>query len=149
MTLLALNTGMRRGELTSIKWNDVNLHTKIITIRAGYAKSAKARHIPLNSEALDVLKRYRKQHSGEGRLFDVFSVKKSWNALMTNAGIRDFRFHDLRHTFASKLVAAGVDLNTVRELLGHADIRMTLRYAHLAPEHKAAAVQKLVKAGIV
>lgn len=145
MTLLALNTGMRRGELTSITWSDVNFHTKTVTIRAGYAKSAKARHIPLNSEALEVLKVYRKQSDPEGRLFNVVSVKKSWNALATAAGLSTFRFHDLRHTFASKLVMAGVDLNTVRELLGHADIRMTLRYAHLAPEHKAAAVEKLLR----
>jgi integrase len=145
MTLLALNTDMRRGELTSITWNDVNLQTKTITIRAGCAKSAKARHTPLITEAMQVLKTYKKQSDIDGRLFNVVSVKKSWGALATAAGLSTFRFHDLRHPFASKLVMAGVDLNTVRELLGHADIRMTLRSSHLAPEHKAAAVEKLVR----
>jgi site-specific recombinase XerD len=67
-------------------------------------------------------------------------IKKAWNNLIDSSGISDFRFHDFRHHFASTLVMAGVDLNTVRELLGHSDIKMTLRYAHLAPEHKAAAV---------
>lgn len=144
MTLLALNTGLRRGELTQLKWSDIDLDGKRLIVRAGYAKSGKARHLPLNSEALAVLKLYRKQHTGKGELFGVQSVKTAWGNLMTAAKIEAFRFHDTRHTFASKLVMAGVDLNTVRELLGHGDIKMTLRYAHLAPEHKAAAVEKLV-----
>lgn len=144
MTLLALNTGLRRGELTQLRPADIDLKGKRLTVRAGYAKSGKARHVPLNSEALAVLKTVLKQHKEDGPLFGVVAVTKSWANLVTAAKLEDFRFHDLRHTFASKLVMAGVDLNTVRELLGHGDITMTLRYAHLAPEHKAAAVELLV-----
>lgn len=143
MTLIALNTGMRRGEITQLTWPDVDLKAKRVTVRAGYAKSGKARHIPLNSEVVAVLTEWKRQQP-EGRLFNLICTAKAWGALMTAAKLEDFRFHDLRHTFASKLVMAGVDLNTVRELLGHGDIKMTLRYAHLAPEHKAAAVEKLV-----
>ena len=76
-------------------------------------------------------------------LFNVRDVKTAWLALMKDAAIEGFNFHDLRHTFASNLVMAGADLNTVRELLGHADMTMTLRYAHLAPEHKQATVDLL------
>ena len=72
------------------------------------------------------------------------SIKSSFSSLLKRAGIKNFRFHDLRHTFASKLVMASVDLNTVGELLGHSDIKMTLRYAHLAPEKKREAVERIV-----
>ena len=72
-------------------------------------------------------------------------LKTAWGKVTKASALDDFTFHDLRHTFASNLVQAGVDLNTVRELLGHSDIRMTLRYSHLAPEHRAAAVAKLVQ----
>lgn len=151
MVLLALNTGMRRGELLGLEWGSVNLPGKLLTITAGNAKSRKARHLPLNTEALDVLTRWKKQAGKDARL--VFpspktggrmdNINSSWEEICIDAKLTDFRFHDLRHTFASRLVMAGVDLNTVRELLGHSDIRMTLRYAHLAPDKLADAVAKL------
>jgi len=150
MVLLSLNTGMRRGEVFSLTWEAVNLNAAMLTVHAKTAKNQTTRHIPLNDEALEALKAWQKQTGKasclvfpgkEGKRQD--NVKRSWATVLKLAGIQDFRWHDMRHTFASKLVMANVDLNTVRELLGHGDIKMTLRYAHLAPEHKAAAVAKL------
>jgi integrase len=143
MVLLSMNTGMRRGELRKLEWTDVDFARAILTIRGGYAKSGQTRYVPLNVQALDVLRRWRAQSEGGGRLFPVLRVDKSWTAVLKAARIERFRWHDLRHHFASRLVQRGVDLNTVRELLGHADISMTLRYSHLAPEQKAAAVARL------
>ena len=71
------------------------------------------------------------------------NIKTAWEALRKAADLENFNFHDLRHHFASRLVMASIDLNTVWELLGHADLKMTLRYSHLAPEHRAAAVAAL------
>ena len=158
MVLLALNTGLRRGEIFSLDWRSVSLDRAMVTVEAGNAKSRKARHVPLNAEALDVLTRWGAQRGMAGLVFPspeggrLTNINKSWNSVVTAAELSDFRFHDLRHDFASKLVMAGVDLNTVRELLGHADIAMTLRYAHLAPDKLADAVariglQKPAKAG--
>jgi site-specific recombinase XerD len=79
--------------------------------------------------------------NGEGQRFGW--IKTSWSKLLKDAEIENFRWHDMRHHFASHLVMGGVDLNTVRELLGHSDYAMTLRYAHLAPEHKLKAVEVL------
>lgn len=143
VVLLAVNTGMRRGELLSLEWSDVNLVARIITVQAKNAKSGKQRHIPMNAEAYSVLSKWRAQTAGAGQVFDPQDIKKGWGSLLAAAKIEQFRFHDLRHHFASKLVMAGVDLNTVRELLGHSDITMTLRYAHLGPEHLKAAVERL------
>jgi integrase len=140
---LALNTGLRRGELLSLTWRDVDLDARMLTVRAANAKSGKQRHVPLNTEAFSVMTAWAAQSVKGATVFNVASVKNSWGNVVSLAALKGFRFHDLRHHFASKLVAKGVDLNTVRELLGHADLKMTLRYAHLAPEHLAAAVAKL------
>jgi integrase len=150
MVLVSINTGVRRGEMFNLTWLDVDLQRANLTVLGSGAKSGKTRHIPLNTEAVAALKAWQKQTGSEGLVFKnadggrMDNVRKAWAGVLADAGITGFRWHDLRHTFASKLVMAGVDLNTVRELLGHGDLTMTLRYAHLAPEHKAAAVAKLV-----
>ncbi|PCI36395.1 MAG: recombinase [Thiotrichales bacterium] len=152
MVLVVLNTGVRRGELFSLTWNCIDFRTKNLTVIFDNAKGKKIRHIPLNSEAFKVLKQWYKQSSKSGLVFPnkdgkrFDNIYKSWRNLLKTTTMEEFRFHDLRHDFASKLVMAGVDLNTVRELLGHSDIKMTLRYAHLSPKHKANAVAKLVTA---
>ena len=122
----------------------------IVTVQAAYAKSGHTRHIPLNKIAKSALSAWRaQQEKTSGFVFAgpdgerIKSVKTAWNRVLKETQIPDFRWHDLRHHFASKLAMAGVDLNTSRELLGHASIDMTLRYAHLAPEYKAAAVALL------
>ncbi|RPZ02160.1 site-specific integrase [Pseudomonas aeruginosa] len=147
MVILSLNTGLRRGELFNLRWPDVNLQAKTLTVAGEGTKTTETRHIPLNAEALATLKAWKKQSEAGGYVFPgqdgerMTDVKTAWLELLKNAGVEDFRWHDMRHDFASRLVMAGVPLNTVRDLLGHSDIKMTLRYAHLAPDSKAAAVE--------
>ena len=147
MVLLSINTGLRRGELLTMRWEAVNFNQKLITVTAEMAKSKKQRHIPLNEEAHMILMQWKEQtrqnhqHIFTNKVGRPFKdVKKGWNALLAKACIQNFRWHDMRHHFASKLTMAGVDLNTVRELLGHSSYEMTLRYAHLSAGHKADAV---------
>lgn len=149
MVLLSLNTGLRWGELSKLTWGDVDLNKKFLSVAGKNAKSSSTRHIPLNSVTIELLTAWRiQQHTEQfvfpnkdGNAFD--NLDKSWASVLEAAQISSFRWHDMRHTFASYLVMAGVDLNTVRELMGHSSIKMTLRYAHLAPEHKAEALKKL------
>tara|TARA_R110002072_G_scaffold171703_7_gene325465 strand:+ start:175 stop:1413 length:1239 start_codon:yes stop_codon:yes gene_type:complete len=150
MVLLALNTGLRRGEVFNLLWTDVDFKKKELIVEGTTAKSGQTRHVQLNSQALQTLQDWNKQSNADyvfpsprsGKRFN--NIKKSWEGLRSHAGLEDFRFHDLRHSFASKLVMAKVDLYTVKELMGHSTIQMTEKYAHLAPEHKASAVEKIV-----
>ena len=155
MVRTLLHTGLRFGEACALTWGDVDLVGKLVTVRGETAKSSRTRYVPLNTTALETLKAWRPEKAdpaafvfpGKERGQPLTDIKTAWKQLLKSiegAPLVNFRPHDLRHTFASKLVQAGVDLNTVRELLGHGDILMTLRYAHLAPEHRAAAVAKLV-----
>lgn len=153
LILLSLNTGCRRGELFDLTWSNVNLDRRILTVTGATAKSRRTRHIPLNREATSALLNWR-AHSEDttGLVFvneqgDRFDrANSSWRRLLKQAQITDFRWHDMRHHFASRLAMGGVDLNTIRELLGHSDYTMTLRYAHLAPEFKLKAVEVLDEA---
>jgi integrase len=141
---LAVHTGMRKGELLGLRWDQVNFGQGFITLLD--TKNHERRDIPMNETVKTTLRAMDRQDeyvfSGfYGRRFD--RIKRSFHDALKKSVIEDFRFHDLRHTFASNLIMAGEDLNTVRELLGHKDLTMTLRYAHLAPGKKSKAVNVL------
>ena len=139
-----MNTGLRRGELLSLSWTDIDLQEKLLTVRGAFAKSGDTRYVPLNDEVQSLLKNWQKDSIKTERVFPVTtSFKTSWAALLERAKVTRFRWHDLRHHFASRLVQAAVPLNTVRELLGHGSLTITLRYAHLAPNQTRDAVAKL------
>jgi len=151
LVLLLLNTGMRPSELLKLEWLDVSFESETLTVRDENAKSGKTRYIPLNSEAKQILQNCKKDSTSPQYVFPspvsglpMDKMPRAITRLIKDIPLIDFRPYDLRHTFASKLAMAGVDLNTIRELLGHQDMTMTLIYAHLAPEHKASAVALLV-----
>ena len=149
---IAHNTGLRRGEQFNLRWSDVNFHSRTITIRI--PKSGEKEYAKMNDRVMDILRdlpsRLKSEWvfpSGKGdtplnaknfirRVFDPALKHKK-------AKISDFRWHDLRHTFGSRLIMAGVDLRTVQELMRHKTIKMTLRYTHLSPTHTLEAVNKL------
>ena len=142
---VALNTGMRKSEIQNLKWRDVDFERSYISVE--HTKNGEKRFIPMNEAVKKALIGVRKHPESPyifaGRDGEPFNFRKSFETALKKSGIKDFRFHDCRHTFASHLVMSGVDLNTVRELLGHKEPTMTLRYSHLSPDHKARAVEIL------
>lgn len=152
MVVTALNTGLRRGELLGLTWGNVDFSAKLLTVEAATAKSGHTRRVPLNSEAIAILTVWHQRHGiakSEALVFPgpdgerMTRIDTAWRTLMSAAGLKNFRLHDCRHHFASKLVQAGVDLYTVKELLGHSEIAMTERYSHLAPDNLRVAVEKV------
>lgn len=146
IVILALNTGMRRGEILNLKWRDIDFRRDIIYLMD--TKNGERREIPMNKQVKTALIRVKKHPESPyifcGRNGKPFGhVTKSFFTALESSGIVNFHFHDLRHTFASHLVMSGVDINTTRELLGHKDLRMTLRYSHLSQDHKKRAVDIL------
>jgi site-specific recombinase XerD len=136
---LAVHTGMRPSEQYNLTWDRVDFQRQLLTIPL--SKTGKTRHIPLNSIAVSALKRLP---SNGSRVFTLKGYKHWFDKAVAQAEIDNFTWYSLRHTFASRLVMAGVDLRTVAELMGHKTIQMTMRYAHLAPAHGLAAVERLV-----
>lgn len=157
IVVTALNTGMRKSEILSLKWDNVDLRHGFILLDV--TKNGERREVPINQtlrENLEILRRGTKEQPPRLDIPWVFydaktgnrftDLRKAFRLACKRAGIKEFRFHDMRHTFASHLVMAGVDLATVKELLGHKTLTMTLRYAHLAPSHKISAVNILDEA---
>lgn len=142
---LALHTGMRRGEQFFLEWKNVDLERGILTVKGKTGR----RHIVTNRSALAALGRLNDLTAGGKYVSPDASdeAKRDSRRWLTDAlkkaKVADFHWHDLRHTFASRLVMRGVDIRTVQELLGHKSIVMTMRYAHLAADHRQAAVEKM------
>jgi integrase len=151
MVVLSLHTGLRQGETFSLRWRDVDLRQRVLTVVASHAKGNATRHVPLHDEAFAVLQALWGEGQPAAAL--VFpspvsgdrlnNVKRSWATVTKAAGLPDFRWHDMRHHFASWLVMRGASLYQVQTLLGHSNPRMTQRYARLAPAALAAAVALL------
>jgi len=134
----ALATGMRRGEILAMRWRWVDLAYRVISIPGQHTKNGKMRPVPINNDCEAVLLEVEDRAVLGGPVLHAPSIKKvkaDFRKARDRAGLRGLRFHDLRHTFASWLVQAGEDLYTVAEILGHQDVKMTRRYAHLAPDN--------------
>ena len=147
--IMALHTGMRRGEIFGLRWESVDFERGVIRIEE--SKNGEGRYVPISGELRAILKDLPSRRAGglvfpspatgsDGEERPLRDIKTAFRRAVCAAGIVDFRFHDLRHTFASHLVMNGADLNTVRELLGHKSLKMTLRYAHLSSAHKDRAI---------
>jgi len=148
IVVAALTTGMRKGELLDLRWQNVNLKERRITLRG--SKSNELRTIPVNDTLLSALKKLPRHLTAdylfwnrhdEGRRY--VDVGEAFENAMSRAKISDFRFHDIRHTFASHLAMRGVSLRAIAQLLGHKTLQMVMRYSHLSPEHLQGAVGML------
>lgn len=138
--VFALNTGMRKGEILGLEWRAVDLHREVLVVMK--SKNGEKRTVPLNTSLVQLLKRKGAVRTKESFVFttscgtriDDRNLTRALYSAIKKAEITDFRFHDLRHTFATRLAQAGVDLYKVQRLLGHKSASMTQRYAHHSPE---------------
>lgn len=153
---VCLYTGMRKSEVTGLTWDRVDLSRRLVLLETGTTKSGKRRSVPLHSAAAEALENrlaWRNERcpgspwvfcNSKGRR--VKDMRQGFASALRRAGITDFRQHDQRHTLASWMVMSGVELMTVRDMLGHASVTHTQRYAHLHPNALREAVENLVPA---
>ena len=147
VVIVALNTGMRISEILGLRWENVDFARRFIFIER--SKNGRSRKLPMNSEVLRVLAGLQRNggefiFSKERSSGPLRSVRTAFLNALKKAKIANVRFHDLRHTFATNLVMNGVDLVTVKEILGHSEIAMTVRYSHPSDTRKMDAVERLV-----
>lgn len=149
--LLSIHTGMRMSEQYGLLWNQVDFERRQLHLIK--TKNGDPRVIPLNAVALAALRQLQGKETGSSfapvfpsvRTGETLQGPRGWfSTALEAAKIHEYSWHCNRHTFASRLVMAGVDLRTVAELLGHRTLQMVMRYSHLAPEHQASAVDRLV-----
>lgn len=142
LLMVALHTGMRRGEILDLRWQNVDLLKRLI--RVVKSKNGEKRTIPMSNTLVDLFKGMNVRDISGG-VFPISksSVRHAFDKVVEKASLEDFRFHDLRHTFATRLVQNGVDVFKVKELLGHKTITMTMRYAHHYPESLRSSVEVL------
>lgn len=144
----ALNTGLRKSEQYGLTWSMVDFERRVVTIVG--SKNGNTRYVYLNDDAISALRELERYKNATTNYVFLSSngtrlhAPRFWfEPAVKEAKLKNFTWHSLRHTFASRLVMKGIDLRTVQELMGHKSIQMTVRYAHLAPHHQLAAVQRL------
>jgi len=142
VVIFALNTGFRASEIFSLKWEDIDLQKRVIYIKPAYSKTKKHRQFPMNEVVYNLLKNMKKRSEyvfvnshGEPYNAKEGGYRRVFQTACKKAGIEDFRFHDLRHTFATWTAMKSKDIYAVQLLLGHSSQKMTQRYAHLTDEY--------------
>jgi integrase len=147
MARFSLATGLRKANVTGLEWSQVDFERRVARVHPDQAKGRRAIGVPLNAEAILVLRRQHEKHprfvfTHRGKPVKNVNTK-AWKAALERAGITDFRWHDLRHTWASWHVQEDTPLHALQELGGWESVEMVRRYAHLAPGHLAKFAERL------
>lgn len=152
IVVVAAWTGLRQGNIINLKKSEVDLFTRRIALDGDHTKNGEDLFIPIAVPAFEALKSTMKSSKSryvfcdkDGNSYHPLKVQRHFRVALKDAGIEDFRFHDLRHCFASWNRQAGLDLDTLADLMGHKDTRMTRRYAHITPGHLSTAIERLEK----